>query len=1414
MERKLKKPDYLFEVSWEVCNKVGGIHTVIATKATSLLKDLDSNYILIGPDIVRLEGENPEFTEDPQIYSAWKQYATSEGFRIKIGRWNINGSPIAVLIDFSNMFQHKDDIFSKLWEKYKLDSISGQWDYIEPALFGYAAGSLIESFVQFNLTEDDSVVAQFHEWMTGGGILYLREKLPQVATIFTTHATVLGRSLAGNNRPLYKNLENFNTDVIAKEFNVLSKQSLEKLSAQQADAFTTVSEITARECKHFLQKPIDFVTPNGFEDTFVPEEPLFTEKRENARNKIIQVAEALLGKKLGDNPLLVATSGRYEFKNKGIDLFIDSLGEINKSAKLNREIVALVLIPANHYGMRKDLHNVLNGETSNLSGSRYLTHNLHDAEWDPILTRIKAGNLNNSEKDKVKIFFVPSYLNGYDGIFNLPYYDLLIGLDLTVFASYYEPWGYTPLESLAFKVPTVTTTLAGFGLWVNNQCEECGVDEKGISVIERNDENDKEVTENIAKEIINKINFSADDNNIARESAFKISKVALWKTLISNYKEAFDFALQKVETRSDSFVKLQEKQTEKVYEYVLPLTNEPEWKRIIVKSKLPDKLKAINEIIENLWWTWDEEAQDLFEIIDREIWHLSDRNPVILFEQVPYDKLVELANNKDYIAKLERVYARYKAYMSEGVKTDGPRIAYFSMEYGIHDSLKIYSGGLGLLAGDYLKEASDAKINLVGVGLLYRYGYFTQVLTLNGDQEAHYDFQHFSKIPVKPVKDENGNFKTISIVLPGRTMHARIWEVNIGRIKLYLLDTDFEDNQPEDRTISHHLYGGDNENRLKQELLLGIGGIRALDILGLEFDLFHSNEGHSAFIGLERMRNYILNEQLTFPEAKEIVRSTTLFTTHTPVPAGHDQFDEDLLRKYIGHYPERLKIDWNEFMALGRSNPNNWQDKFNMSFLAAHLAQEVNGVSMLHGDVTREMFAKLWPGYLPEELHISYVTNGVHFPTWKANEWNEVYNRIFDNDYAKNCNNKEAWNKIHDVSDKEIWDVKQKLRTRLISGIKQRFEENWIKRHEDPKQIIAIRDALSDQVLTVCFARRFATYKRAHLLFRNLDRLSKLVNDPKMPIQFIFAGKAHPNDKAGQDLIKMIVEISKRPEFLGKILFLQNYDISLAKYLVQGSDIWMNTPTRPLEASGTSGEKAVMNGTLHFSVLDGWWVEGYRPEAGWALTNERTYENQGLQDDLDAEIIYSMFEHEIVPLFYKRNKEGISPGWVKFIKNSMASVAPGFTTSRMLNEYFEKFYNKLYERSKAIRNDDFEMAKKLSSWKKRISRGWNNIEVLGVKLYDKNTETLQIGQGYHGEVILDLNEVSPNYVGVELVITENGQEFISRELFNLVKYDAGKAYYEADISINQPGTFTYGLRVFAKNDMLPHRQDFPVLKWI
>ena len=1412
MTKSVIRPDYLFEVSWEVCNKVGGIHTVIATKAITLTKELQNNYIVIGPNVIRDEHGNPEFIEDVQLFSAWRTHIESEGIRVKIGRWNISGYPIAILVDFAQMINQKDKIFATLWESYKLDSISGQWDYIEPALFGYTAGKVIESFAMYNLSTSDKIIAHFHEWMTGAGILYLRSRLPQVGNLFTTHATVMGRCLAGNNRQLYKNLTRYNEDEVAKEFNIISKQSLEKLAAQNSDAFTTVSEITARECNQFLKRKIDVVTPNGFEDTFVPQGDQFPEKRSAARQKMIEVASHLLGKRVGDDTFFIATSGRYEFKNKGIDLFIDSLGELNKINNSERDIVAYVLIPANHYGPRKDLLAKMNNESDLLSGSKFLTHNLHDPEWDPILNRIKMAGLKNDPANKVKVIFVPSYLNGKDGIFNMPYYDVIIGMDLTVFTSYYEPWGYTPLESLAFSVPTVTTSLAGFGLWAKKECSKsCD----GIVIVDRNDDNDEEVINAIVQTVDKFYRLTPEETGKARENALAISRTALWKTLISSYKEAYSFALSKAASRVDQFVQIEERQiTEQVHEEIIEQTNRPIWKKIIVKSKLPPKLQLLEEMSQNLWWTWDDEAQRLFEVIDPQTWKDSDMNPMIMFEQVNYERLKQLNKDEEYVAKIHEVYDRYKNYMSEKIEKDQPKIAYFSMEYGLHNSLKIYSGGLGILAGDFLKEASDAKSDFVAIGLLYRYGYFSQVLTTKGEQQAFYDYQHFSKLPLKPLRNENHEFLTVSIMLPGRLMYARIWQVDVGRIKLYLLDTDNELNIPEDRSVSHHLYGGDWENRFKQELLLGIGGIRALDKLEIEPDLFHSNEGHSAFISFERMRKLIQQEKLTFAEAREIVRASTLFTTHTPVPAGHDEFEEDLVRKYIGHYPDRLKITWDELMALGRSNPNNWNEKFNLSHLAAHLAQEVNGVSMLHGSVTKEMFSRLWPGYLPEELHIGYVTNGIHYATWTAEEWKNIYNKYFGPDFWNNLIKQELWQKIYDIPDAEVWSIKENLRSKLINAVRDRFKDNWIRRHEDPKQIIAINNQLSEKALTIVFARRFATYKRAHLLFRNLDRLAKLLNIPGKPVQIIYAGKAHPHDKAGQDLIKMIFEISKRPEFLGKVLFLQNYDMNLAKQLVQGADIWLNTPTRPLEASGTSGEKAVMNGTIHFSVLDGWWVEGYQPDAGWALTNKRTYQDQGYQDDLDAEILYTIFEQEIIPMFYDRGKDGTPAEWVTTMKNSIANIAPKFTTCRMMNDYKNRFYNNQYKRALAIRENDYERAKEISSWKKRIARAWKNIRVLETSIFKQSPDEFQMGHSYSGEVVLDLNELSPQHVGVELVLTENGEKLIGTYEFELEKYEVERAYYKLNISIGQPGTFNYGIRLFPKHEFLPHKQDISILRWI
>jgi phosphorylase/glycogen(starch) synthase len=1415
MNNILEYPDFIFETSWEVCNKVGGIHTVVSTKALTLSEKLKSNFILIGPDVWRSTDQNPEFQEDSQLFKSWRGRAAEEGLSIRIGRWNITGNPIVIIVDFMKFVPQKDAIFMKFWETYKLDSLSGQWDYVEPALFGYAAGKVIESFTRYHLSIRDKVVAQFHEWMTGTGVLYLKHYMPQIATVFTTHATVLGRSIAGNLLPLYSKLETYNADVIASEFNVIAKQSLEKLSAIEADAFTTVSEITSKECTQFFGKHVDLVTPNGFENSFVPEDDLYEKQLKDARNKLLEVAGALTNQKYKDDTFLVGIGGRYEFKNKGIDLFIDSMGELNKSGHLKRDLLAFIFIPANHYGPRKDLNNILNHiEQINCNG-KVLTHNLHDVEYDPIIKRIHDCGITNEADQKVKVFFVPCYLNGNDGIFNLPYYQLLIGLNISVFPSYYEPWGYTPLESIAFGVPTITTTLAGFGLWV---LENEHIAKEAITVIERTDNNDSDVVREIALRVKEIAELSDSDGEFLRKKSKELSHIALWKNFISYYYEAYSNAILKASNRAGQIVELESaEQIPHVDKF--QFISQPKWKRLLVQKNIPEKLSPLEELSKNLWWSWNYEATDLFESVDPTVWAASEKNPIQFLEMISFNRLVKLESDDVFLRKLNQVYTKFLTYMEAKKTRKKPSIAYFSMEYGLHNSLKTYSGGLGILAGDYLKEASDTNIDLVGIGLLYRYGYFKQVISVNGDQMAISEPQHYSKTPTQPMRDENGNWITISIILPGRTLKARIWKVEVGRIDLYLLDTDFEDNIPYDRSITHHLYGGDWENRFKQELLLGVGGIRALEALGVVSDVYHCNEGHAAFIGLERLHSLIQQKNLTFSEALEIVRASTLFTTHTPVPAGHDAFEENMLRMYMSHYPDRLNITWSQFMGLGKINVSDPNERYSMSTLAANISQEVNGVSRLHGRVSQEIFNKMWPGYITEELHVDYVTNGVHYPTWTAKEWRQLYEDLLDPNFVNNQLNKDMWDKIYNIPDKDIWKIRNNQRRRLIDFIKDRMHDTSDRRYENPKHIVEISDKLNKFTLTIGFARRFATYKRAHLLFKDLERLARIINNPGMPVQFLFAGKAHPADKAGQDLIKMIVEISRRPEFLGKILFLQNYDIDLAQHLVQGVDVWLNTPTRPLEASGTSGEKAVMNGGLHFSVLDGWWAEGYYPDAGWALPEENTYENNDFQDELDAELIYSLLENEIAPLFYFRDDDDIPTGWVRYIKNSIAKVASNFTTSRMLRDYQDKFYNKLYHRASKLIDNDFELAKDLSSWKKKVFRSWESLEIISIKMPDISKEAILLGNKYEGEVIIDLNELSPEDIGVEIVIAEmvvqdSKIKLAHKQEFELVTLNGRIATYRVDIIPTRTGAFDFGIRIYPKHPELPHKQDFNLIKWI
>lgn len=844
--------------------------------------------------------------------------------------------------------------------------------------------------------------------------------------------------------------------------------------------------------------------------------------------------------------------------------------------------------------------------------------------------------------------------------------------------------------------------------------------------------------------------------------------------------------------------------------------NSPQWKEVTIKSRLPEQLKCLDEMAHNMWFGWNHEARSLFKSLDEKLYEEVNQNPVLLLDRLSYDRKEEIVNNAAMMQRVQDVYQQFRTYMDVEPDKSRPSVAYFSMEYGINQVLKIYSGGLGMLAGDYLKEASDSNVDLCAVGFLYRYGYFKQSLSMDGQQVAQYEAQNFNALPIEREVDEHGNPIVVDVPYLDYTVHAYVWRVNVGRIKLYLLDTDNDMNSPYDQSITHALYGGDWENRLKQEIMLGVGGMLTLKKLGIKKQVYHCNEGHAALCNLQRLCDYV-ESGLTFNQAMELVRASSLYTVHTPVPAGHDYFDEALFGKYMNGYPALLGISWEEFIGMGRENPDDHTERFCMSTFACNTSQEVNGVSKLHGWVSQKMFAPIWQGYYPEESHVGYVTNGVHLPTWTSTEFRRIYDKYFDASFMSDQSNEEIWHDIYQVPDAEIWETRMALKKKLVAYIREKFTENWLKNQGDPSRVMSLLERINPNALMIGFCRRFATYKRAHLLFTDIERLSKIVNDPERPVLFFFSGKAHPADGAGQGLIKKIYEISQRPEFLGKIIFLEDYDMQLARRLVSGVDIWMNTPTRPLEASGTSGEKAEMNGVVNLSVLDGWWVEGYRDGAGWALPQKRTYDNQTYQDQLDASTIYSMLENEIIPLFFRHEEQDYSKEWVKTIKNSIATIAPHYTMKRQLDDYFNKFYIKLANRFEQLDANNHQIAKDIAQWKESLVAHWDAIKVVSkdTTFLDNGGET---GVRYQVKYVIDEQGLD-DAIGLELVTLNSLPDSDGRELhqvfpFKMVKHEGNQYTFVTELEPDVAGTFKSCVRMYPKNANLPHRQDFCYVKWL
>jgi starch phosphorylase len=845
----------------------------------------------------------------------------------------------------------------------------------------------------------------------------------------------------------------------------------------------------------------------------------------------------------------------------------------------------------------------------------------------------------------------------------------------------------------------------------------------------------------------------------------------------------------------------------------------------IIEPCLPDELRPLLEIAHNLRWSWNGDAQELFRRLDPHMWDQCYHNPVAMLGGLDHQKLQDMAGNEGFLAHMQRVYDDLSDYVRKpgwwthtygGDKT--PQVAYFCAEFGITECLPIYSGGLGVLAGDHLKSASELGIPLVGVGLLYQQGYFRQRLNADGWQLELFPRNDFHNMPVELLRNDDGTPRTILVDFPDRQVCVQIWRTRVGRIDLLLMDANVPENTPEDRHLTAQLYGGDQENRIRQEMLLGIGGVRMLRAQGIFPKAFHMNEGHSAFLALERIRFLMIEHGVSFEEAREAVVASTVFTTHTPVPAGNDAFEPWLVEKYFQHYWGQLNLTKKQFLALGRQNPANDDEPLNLTVLALRLSTYRNGVSELHGHVSRKLWGNVWPGVPSAEIPIRHITNGIHTATWISHDMAGLYQRYLGPGWQEQPSDKEVWSGVQHIPDTELWRTHERRRERLVAFARRRLVEQLAKRGAGAAEMAAAEEVLDPEALTIGFARRFATYKRANLILADVERLEKLLNDADRPVQVIFAGKAHPRDNPGKELIRQIVHISRRPELRRSLVFVEDYDMNVARYLVQGVDVWLNTPLRPMEASGTSGMKAAANGALNVSILDGWWAEGYEPMVGWAIGSGESYDDLEYQNSVESQALYELLEKEIVPLFYERGRDNLPRGWVARMREAMSQLAPVYSTNRMVRQYAEMFYVPASYRWDELTASDLVRAKQLWDWRKRVSASFPDLRIEAVSDdMEEDGGRPTVGRNVRVEATVDLAGLTADDVCVQLYygpLDEDGQLSEGDRMdMNLVGQPNGKATYHAEMPCDRSGKTGYTVRVLPRHEAVTEPLDLRLLRW-
>lgn len=844
-------------------------------------------------------------------------------------------------------------------------------------------------------------------------------------------------------------------------------------------------------------------------------------------------------------------------------------------------------------------------------------------------------------------------------------------------------------------------------------------------------------------------------------------------------------------------------------------------KEYYVGLNLPKELKKLEDIVYNLWWTYSWEAQDLFRMIDPEKWEKSEHNPVEMIS-MSLEKLNQIKDDHIFLSRLDNVWNDFQEYLKRSrwfdsyykdEKYNGLLVAYFSAEYGFHESLHLYSGGLGILSGDHCKAASDLGVPFVAVGLLYRNGYFRQYLNTDGWQQEYYPFSEFYKMPVKEAKDKNGSNLIVTVESPNGDIYVKVWQANVGVIKLFLLDTNIDQNRQEDKDITGQLYGGDINMRIRQEIILGVGGLRALKALNLNPTVFHINEGHPVFALLERLRLYISENKLNTKVACEIIKKSTLFTTHTPVAAGFDVFGYDLMNYYLSPIIKESGLSISDIMKLGRIQELNQNEPFSMAVCAIKLGNYRNGVSKLHGQVSRDMFKNLWAKAVNKYIPIGHITNGVHIATWVSDEIKTLFNRYLGERWFLQPYDPFVWNYVDNIPDIELYNAFQRLRSRLLAFTRMRLWKQAKNKGASSSELLRLREVLNPNSLTIGFARRFASYKRAYLLFMDEARLNKILNNPAMPVQMVIAGKAHPKDDTGKNILKRIIHTIRKPEFRNKIVFIEDYDIEIARHLVQGVDLWINTPRRPMEACGTSGMKAALNGALNFSILDGWWNEAYNNNNGWTIGSGETYEDEAYQDFIESQEIYDKLENEIIPLFYLRDKEGVPREWLKIAKNSIKSISSYFSTARMLIDYVKKYYINLHETYVDIIKDNYNNATVFTNWLENISNKWNSLKF--IKTY-VDSSTFKLGDNVEYSAYLNTNGINAESITVYVMVEYNPTDSFENAKFlelNLEKVENNTATFKLKSKLENSGRLNVAFVAFPKHSYTPNLFEYNILTW-